>query len=246
MAWASVGRAGSTGNTGNNQATIDITLNGQVGTGANVSDVLIATFSCDNDSTTTSGIDPGAVSGVVDSASNNWIKAREIQNGGGLSQSGAVCSIWYTHVDNALSTAAVVTASLTNNTFRDATAGIVWRFTNGTGALSLEETTFVTLGTSSCGSLDIDTSAKVSEHLRFRGVAAETTVTAFTTTAGWTTIGTTRSGTAVGAEVAVFGEFLISSSANAPSNPSISAAADQASILCVFENADLMGDQAID
>jgi hypothetical protein len=243
MAWASVGLAGSTGNTVNNQTAITITLNGQAGSGGDVGDVLIGTFACDNASSV-SDIDAGAVSGVADDALNTWTKAIEIQNGGAAAQAGAVVSLWYTKVENALTTVQTVVASLTSTATRDATAGRIWRFTNA-GTVNVSQSTFVTVATSLSGTLDLTEAA--TEFLRFRGVAAETTLTAFTTTSGWNSIGMSRSGATVGVEVAAFGEYLITSATTAASACRIAAATDQASVYATFQEvvADLyilMGD----
>lgn len=232
MAWASIGRAGSTGNASNNTSSVGITLNGQAGSGGDVGDVLVLAFAVDNASSVNNA-DETAVTSVVDSASNNWIKIREITAGGGASQAGAVCSLWYTQVSAALSTANSVTINMSNNTARDAKAGIVWRFSNTTNAkIEAYDSTHIVIATSSNGNLDLATPR--GEFLRFRAVAAETTVTSFTTTAGWTTIGTTRA-SATGA-MAIFGEFRIITGTTAASNPSISAAADNASIMVALRS----------
>lgn len=238
MTWASVGRAGSTGSAGNNQANITVTLNGQAGAGAAVSDLLVMTVSVDNASSVNNA-DNGDVTGVTDSSSNLWIKVRERTAGGAAAQAGATCSMWYTHVTQALSTANTVVATFNNAATSDATAAIVWRFTHSaTASVRLVDSTHVVIATSSNGALDL-TAPSATGHLRIRTVAAESTVTAFTTTAGWTTIGTTRA-SATGA-MSAFGEFLITSNATAASNCSISAAADNVSVMALFEENELMG-----
>lgn len=230
MAWASVGRAGSTGSASNNQSAQTITLNGQAGSGASTGDVLVYAIAVDNNSSVNNA-DEGAVTSVTDSSSNSWIKIREITAGGGASQAGATCSLWYTLVTKALTTSNTVVSNFSNNTARDNSAGIVWRFTNaGNEAIGVQDSTHIVIATSSNGSLDLNVPR--GEYLRFRAVAAETTVTAFTTTAGWTTIGTTRA-SATGA-MAVFGEFRIITGTTAASNPSISAAVDNASIFAAL------------
>jgi hypothetical protein len=116
----------------------------------------------------------------------------------------------------------------------------VWRFTaSPTASIRAVDSTYVVIATSSNGVLDLAAPTPTG-HLRVRAVAAETTVTAFTTTAGWTTIGTTRASAT--AAMAVFGEFLITSNSTAASNCSISAAADNASVYALFEENELTGD----
>jgi hypothetical protein len=239
MTWASVGRAGSTGNATANTTGMAITINGVVGSGAAIGDVLICAIAVDNASSVNNA-DNVDVTAVTDTGSNQWTKVRERTVGGAAAQAGATCSLWYSRITSALSSAAVVSASFANGATSDAKAGIVWRFTaSPTASIRAVDSTYVVIATSSNGVLDLAAPTPTG-HLRVRAVAAETTVTAFTTTAGWTTIGTTRASAT--AAMAVFGEFLITSNSTAASNCSISAAADNASVYALFEENELTGD----
>jgi hypothetical protein len=240
MAWASVGVAGSTGNITANSSAMSIGLRSQPGSGANVGDLLVFTIAVDNASSD-SNVDEVAVLSVTDGASNAWVKAREITAGGAAVQAGAVCSVWYSHITNALTTSHGVGCIFGSTATRDFKCGQVWRFSKSpTASVRMVDSTYVTIATSSCGTLDIATNSG-GEFLRFRAIAAETTnVTAMTTTAGWVTMGTTRAGS--NSAMSVKGEFLIASGSTAASSPSIAAAVDQASIYAVFEECELMGD----
>lgn len=239
MAFASIGRAGSTANATVNSSNMVITLNGQAGTGANVTDLLVYSVGTQNQ-TTINDTDGGIVTSVVDSKNNNWVKVRETQRGTAVVQSGAVCSLWFTNVETALTTSDTVTATFSNPATCDAQAGIIWRFSKSGAAVRAADSTRVT-GTSSIpGSLDLAQNG--TEFVRFRGVTARTSITVFTTSAGWTTIGTTRSGTANGA-VAMFGEFAITTASTLASNPTINGVVSAtASIYADFEETALMGD----
>lgn len=232
MAWASVGLAGSTGNATNNNSSVTVTLTGQAGSGANQDDILILCVGVNNFSSV-SNADEGAVTSVTDNGTNTrnvWVKAREITNGNAATTVGTVCSMWYTRVDTPLTTSNTVTANLSNNTARDGVTALISRFTVQ-GGVSLKDSTYVTQTSSSFASIDQTETA--TQFLRFRAVAARTTITSLTTTAGWTTMGTTRSSATV--NQAIFGEWIISSSANEASAPKVSASVVNASVYAVFE-----------
>jgi hypothetical protein len=239
MAWASVGRGGSLGEV-TNEAALDVVLNGVVGSGANVGELLVFAVAVDNASSVNNA-DNGDVTTVADSGGvNRWLKVRERTVGGAAAQAGATMSLWYSHITSALSSAAVVSATFLDAAASDGTAGIVWRFSkNAAASVRLYDSTHVVIATSSNGVLDL-AAPSATEHLRFRAVAAESTITTFTTTAGWTTIGTTRASATI--PMAVFGEYLITSNSTAASNCSIGAAADNVSVLALFEENLLMGD----
>jgi hypothetical protein len=235
MAWASVGRGGSIGEV-TNEAALDVVLNGVVGSGASVGELLVFAVAVDNASSVNNA-DNGDVTGVADSGGVNiWTKIRERTVGGGAAQAGATMSLWYSDITSALTTTAVVSATFNSAAASDGTAGIVWRFSK-TGNTAVIDSTHVVIATSSNGALDL-TAPDAPEYLRFRAVAAESTVTGFTTTSGWTTIGTTRASATI--PMAVFGEFRIVSAATAASNCSISAAADNVSIYALFEEQTLV------
>lgn len=240
MAWASVGLAGSTGNASNNNSNVVVTLTGQAGSGANVGDVLIACIGVNNFSSV-SNADEGAVTSVTDNGTNTknvWVKAREITANAATpaSTTGTVCSVWYTHVDTALTTANTVTANFSNSAARDGATMLISRFT-ASGAVGVKDSTYLTQTSSAFGTIDQTETA--TEFLRFRAIAARTTLTALTTTAGWTSMGTTRSSATV--NQAIFGEWLISSASTAASSPKISAAVVNANVYAVFEENRPMG-----
>lgn len=238
MAWASVGLAGSTGNASNNQSSVAVTLTGQVGSGANVNDVLVLCVGVNNFSSV-SNADEGAVTSVTDNGTNTrnvWVKAREITNGNSATTVGTVCSMWYTRVDTALTTANVVTANLSNNTARDGVTALISRFTVS-GAVAVKDSTYLIATTSGFGTIDQTETA--TEFLRFRAVAARSTVTSMTTTAGWTSMGSTRASATV--NQAIYGEWKISSASTDNSTPKISAAVQSASVYVVFEEQTPMG-----
>jgi hypothetical protein len=244
MAWASVGRAGSTGNQTLNSTILTITLNGQAGTGASVGDLLV--WSIGVQSATTVTADEGAVLSVEDTVGNTWTKIRELTNGRQtVGSTGVVCSLWYTHVTQAASTTDTVSCIFGSSAARDAQGGIVWRFSkSGSASVRVADSTFLTSSTSLPGVMDLATPA--SEFLRYRTWAARTTIQAFSTTAGWTTIGTTRSGAAAPSE-AIYGEYLITSATTAQSAPVITGAGSPLSVshYVVFEENLLMGDSEL-
>jgi hypothetical protein len=211
-----------------------ITLNGQVGSGAAVNDLLVLVYAMGS-STTTAEVTT-RVTAVTDTAANPWLKAQEFL-GPSASSLNMVCSIWYTNVKNALSTTDVVTVV---HSTRAGQAAIVWRFTHGQGSVRCLESTYTaTNGSSNPGTLDI--SGPATDLLRVRGVASRTTLTALTTTAGWTTIGTTRASATV--LTSVFGEYRITSASTAASAPLLTGHTTQsaASVYTVFEDCALMG-----
>jgi hypothetical protein len=234
MAWASVGRAGSTGNATANASTMGITLNGQVGSGADANDLLVLVFAMGS-STTTAAVTT-RVTAVTDTSSNHWFKAQEFL-GPSASSLNMVCSIWYTNVDTPLTTASVVTVV---HSTRAGQAAIVWRFTHGQGSVLCGPSTYTaTNGSSSPGSLD--QAGPATDLLRVRGAASRTTLTAMSTTAGWTTMGTTRASATV--LTSVFGEFRITSASTAASSPILTGHSTQsvASVYTIFEDCQLMG-----
>lgn len=239
MAWAAVGLAGSTGNATANNASVAVTLNLIAGSGAAVNDFLVLSVGVNNFSSV-SNADEGAVSSVTDSSSNAWTKAREITQGNAATTVGTVCSVWYSRVDKALTTSGIVTANFSNSAARDGATALINRFTVQ-GGVRVADSTYVISATSSFPLIDQTETA--TEFLRIRSVAARTTVTSMTTTAGWTSLGTTRASAIV--NQAIFGEYNIISTATANSAPKISAAAQNASVYVVFEECNLLGQQSL-
>jgi hypothetical protein len=239
MAWAAVAVAGTVGSSVANSTAITVTLNTQAGVGAAAGDFLVAGFGLHNFSSV-SNADNGDVLSVADSGSNTWVKAREVTHGGATPATtvGTVCSVWYTRARAALTTSNTVVATLGSSASRDSNCGIVYRFTAPGGA-RVANTTHLIIATSSAGS--IDQAQTATEFLRVRVMAARTTLTAMTTTAGWTSIGTAR-GSAATPTQAIFGEYLITAASTAASSPALTAAGIKASVYVVFEEDTLMGD----
>lgn len=234
MAWADTGLAGSTGNASNNNSNVVVTLNAQVGVGSNANDLLVLAVGVNNFSSV-SNADEGAVTSVTDTNSNTWTKFREITQGNAATTVGTVCSVWYSRTNTALTTANTVTANFSNNTARDGATALVRRFTVQGGVFPLDST-YVISATSSFPSVDL--AANADSVLRMRAVAARTTLTSMTTTAGWTSLGTTRASATV--NQAIFGEFIISAATTAASAPKVSAAAQNASVYVVFREDQLV------
>ncbi len=242
MSWSDLGRCGSTGNATANSTAIACTLNGAAGTGAAVGDLLICAVAVQNASSV-GNADEGAVTAISDTGSNTWVKIRErTANTGGVGgQNGIVCSLWSANVLTAMATTAVANVTFGSSASRDGQAMIVWRFSRDPAAsVRVVDSTHVVVSTSLCGTLDLP-APTTTTHLRFRAVAAKSTLAAMTTTAGWTTIGTTRASAAVA--VAVFGEFVANTvSSTQASAPAIATASTQASIYALFEENLLLGD----
>lgn len=227
MAWASVGTLGTVGSATANQASLVLTTSAALEAG-NVGVVLVAV---DNNQTTDG--DEGAVSGVVDSAGNTWIKGREFTNGQGAAQAGIVCSLWYVLAGTTLASGGTITISFTNATSRDASSATAWEYTVAAGStISVAGTnTLAEDAATNPASLDVTTAN--AEHLRIRAVAEENNGTTFTQTAGWTKFTDAQSagGGGSAAKVAIHGEFHISTGTGDASDPSgIAAVADLASV----------------
>jgi hypothetical protein len=241
MAWASVGLAGSTANATLNSSIITVTLNGQAGSGGNISDLLVFNIGTMR-ATTVGNVDAGAVLGVADSKANTWVKSREIQSSGATVAAGNLCSLWYCNVEKALTTADTVSCTLSSTADRDLNAGIVWRFSKSGAAVKSNSTYSVGLTSSALGARDLAENG--SEFLRVRAcqVRIRSSIAhSFSTTAGWSAMGTAESPTTL----AVFscGEYLITSDTTAASNPIIvGTLTASATIYADFEESTLMGD----
>lgn len=214
MTWAAVGSLGTHQSATLNQASSVLTTTATL----EVGNVAILAIAVDNHQTTDG--DEGAVSGVVDSAGNTWVKAAEFTNGNGVAQGGATCSIWYTKATTQLTSGGTITASFTNSASRDASAMSAHEFTVTAGAvISVEASATLANDGADPGSLNATTPN--AEFLRFRAIATESKVTVvLTPTAGWTAI--TAMGVSVGATTVcmwVSGEFIISTATSAASDP---------------------------
>lgn len=244
MAWGAGTLIGSTGNASANNTSVTATLNRVAGSAADLNDILVVTVGVNNFSSV-SNADEGAVTSVTDNGTNSrnvWVKAREVTGNAGTpaSTTGTVCSVWYTRVHTALTTANTVTANFSNSAARDGATMLVNRFTVS-GSAQVKDSTYLTQTSSAFGSIDQTETA--TEFLRFRAIAARTTVTSMTTTSGWTSLGTTRASATV--NQAIFGEFLITSASTAASSPKISASVVNANIYAVFEEYTPLGQVAL-
>jgi hypothetical protein len=242
MGWASVGRAGSTGNSALNSSSITCTLNGQEGSGANVADFLVCNIGVMR-GTTVGNTDAGAVLGVADSKSNTWVKVRERQSSGATVAAGVVGSLWCCDVSAALTTTDTVTATFGSTATRDQQAAIVWRFSKSGAVVTNNSTHNVGLASSVLGTLDLTQNG--TEFLRLRACSVRvvtTTAHSFSTTAGWTSIGTTESASSIA--VLACGEFLITTASTVASAPTIvgSTVSGFVTIYANFEENTLMGD----
>lgn len=234
MAFAAVGSLGKRNNSTANQTISSITgISATAGTG----NLVVLIVAVDNNQTTDG--DEGAVTSVIDSdGGNTWTKAAEFTNGQGSAQAGATCSIWYTTVV-ALSSGASISANFNNSASRDKSCLTAYEFSAGAGSTFSVEGTPGTLANDGAdpGSLNVTTSSI--ECLRVRGIAAESsTATDITPTTSWTAFALdTTAGGASASNMAVRGEFHISTGTGDASDPTLFAA-DCASVYVAFkENA---------
>ena len=117
MAWASVGSAGTTiGNTSADQTSLTFSV-GAAGIASGI--VAVAFVVVQNDASTNG--DEGAVTGISDTSSNTWIKAREFCNSNESPQAGVTVSIWYSRIATALSSGDTIVAAFSAPTSRDVT-----------------------------------------------------------------------------------------------------------------------------
>jgi fibronectin-binding autotransporter adhesin len=189
----------------------------------------------DNNQTTDG--DEGAVTSVTDSAGNTWSKAAEFCNGQGSAQAGATCSIWYSTITSQLTGASsTITVNFSNAASRDKSAvGGSGAFTIGAGSVvSVQGTNTLANDGADPGSLNFTTPNE--EFLRVRGIAGETnSTTALTNTAGFTSTDSSQtSGGGATANMAVRGEWIISTGTGAASDPTWTAV-DCASVYVAFK-----------
>jgi hypothetical protein len=239
VAFVSVGRAASTGNATANSSTMTVTLNGQVGSGGDATDLLIFSIGSLNASTLAGINDETAVLSVTDSQGNLWEKARASLSTSATVGGGVICDVWFTNVEKPLSTVDTAVVTFSSPAARDHNVGIMWRFTKSGASVRPANSTYLQSASSLVGSMDLTQDG--TEFLRFRGISCRTTLQTFTTTAGWTTIGTTRSSATAG--LVMCGEFNITTATTIASNPSKAGTVSKtASVLVSFEETALMGD----
>lgn len=202
-----------------------------------VGTLVVIIQAVDNNQTTDG--DEGAVTSVTDDAAgstNVWQKAKEFCNGQGSAQAGATCSMWWCQLTTQLTTAHTITLNFSNSASRDASAVIIGAWSVGAGNSVAIEGTPGSLANDGAdpGSLNVTTSNI--ECLRIRGIAGETnSTTALTPTAGWTAMDQRQtSGGSSATNMAVRGEYIISTGTGAASDPTWTAA-DCASVYVAFK-----------
>lgn len=177
--------------------------------------------------------DEGAFTSVSDNAGNTFSKAREDSLTQGAAQAGAVCSVWYATLTNAVTTSTVLTVNFSNNTSRDASVIIGAGHSIGAGNQVSVEATGVTQNTGDPTSLDVTSTN--AEHLRIRCIASETnSTTALTATTNFTAInGNQTTGGGAASNMAARAEYRVFTGTNSASDPTF-VAADSSSVYVVF------------
>src|SRR3989304_6860607 len=131
MTFASSGTLGSAQSKTANQTSIAMTTSAVA-----EADTLVVVFvAVDNDQTTDG--DEGAVTSIIDSSGNTWVKIVEFCNGQGNEQAGATISIWKSVIATEIASGGTITTNLSNSASRDATAISAWKFTK-TASVSVE------------------------------------------------------------------------------------------------------------
>lgn len=237
MAWStssgSIGANSSTANQASQAFTVTSTL-----TAGNVAVIGIAV---DNNQTTDG--DEVAVTGVVDSTgSNTWVKAAEFTNGQAGAQAGATISVWYSKLASTLTGgSATITPSFSNATSRDKSCISGASFPFGAGStVSVQATATLANDAADPGSLDAATPS--AEFLRARFIALESSdTTGITVTAGgWTQFSSsTTAGGGSAANMAIRGEWKISTGTGDASDPTCFSA-DCASVYVAFKESPLV------
>lgn len=235
MAFGSVGTVTTGFNTGNNQASINIAVANSNLAANNVGVLVVSQLA----QTTVASAVTDVVSTVNDSAGNQWIKVKEIQNGSATTMPGIVCSMWYTQARVGLTATSSINVTF-ETTFvanYDESTLSCWAFSvaGGNTVRVANSTTSVADASSAAGSLDCAV-GPTGSYLRFRGIAHNGTVQALTPTVGWTTIGSVISGALVSTCSGTAGEFLISSATTAASAPTkATTVVGFANVYAVFE-----------
>lgn len=192
--------------------------------------LVVLMIACDNNQTTDG--DEAAVSTIADSAGGNtWSKLKAFTNGQGTAQTGACIDLWYSVLTNAIASGGTITPSFSNSTVRDATAMSARKFVVAPGKTVSVEGTAATLANDGAdpGSMNVTTTG-VGEVLRLRAIAQETNQSSITPTTGWTSFGSNNTtGAQAATNMAVLGEFKISTETGSASDPT-STSADTASV----------------
>src|SRR3972149_5963561 len=106
MTFASGGTLGSNQSKTTNQTSIAMTTSAVA-----EADTLVVVFVAVDNNQTTDG-DEGAVTSIVDSASNTWVKVAEFCNGQGAAQAGATISVWKSVIATEIASGGTITANL--------------------------------------------------------------------------------------------------------------------------------------
>jgi hypothetical protein len=234
MAIAHVGNLGTALSSANNQVNLTITTVAA----AEAGNFVVVVVAVDNNQTTSgastavANVTSGTTPGTPDT--NTWTRAIGQAAANGVNQDGADVSIWYSRLIQTVPNGGFIRATFTTNTTSDASAMSAREFTVG-GAMEVNGTPAGLANLAADpGSLNVTTTNV--ECLRVRGIATEThTSTALTVTGGgWAAITQAISNTSgTVAEMAVRGEYLISTGTSAASDPTLFSA-DHASAYAAF------------
>ena len=214
-AWGSVGTLGSAQSKTADQSSAVLTTSAA----AEAGNVVVLIVAVDNNQTADG--DEGAVTSVTDSAGGNtWTKGVEFCNGQGTAQTGATVSIWFSKLTNQINSGGTITANLSNNTSRDASAMSAWEYTIGAGNIVTVEVTNTLAGDGN-DPQSLNATTPNAEFLRVRGIAGETNNTIqMTATGSWTLFSNNQtSGGGAASNMAVRGEFRINTATSAASDP---------------------------
>jgi len=228
--WAAitaVGDLGSVTSAASNNATGVITTTAT----AEVNNQIVLFIAKDNSATTDT--DNSEVTGVVDSASNNYAKLCEFTNGNAGVQIGATVSLWLARVTSQLSSGGTITASFSVAADVDVFAMRAFEFT-ATNALELVDTCQQDAGDNLDPASQTISGLSSAETLFLRAIAEEEgNAGDLTATANYTSIVSVtddRPGTGSGA-MRLHGEYRIFPAATGDSsNPSDANDADYASV----------------
>jgi len=225
--WFSIGSLGSISSNSADQSSIVL----QAGAVAEVGNVVVVLIAVDN--AATSDGDEGAITGVTDAAGNTWVEIGEFTNANAAPQAGATISAWYSLISTQIALNSLITATFSNPSSRDASALTAWEFgRRNSGAVTVAAVTTLANDNSDPGSMNLSLGA--GEHLWVRAQAHEGPLSdVWIKTIPYDGIfdkqGTT--GGLAASNMTVAAEFRIFQGASNPSDPSWTAAADEAGML---------------
>ncbi len=186
-----------------------------------VGNLGVCAIAIDNISTTDGNTN--SVSSITDAAGNTWTKAREYTNGQGGAAAGATVAVYYTRATTQLNNAAAITFNFASAI--TAKAAKCYEFTLSNNVV-VDGTGDEAKDAADPGSLTA-TGANNVEHLWIRAIAAETTGTAWTATAGWTKVNATASAGAM----SIAWEFKISTGTSSGASDPTFENVDSASVI---------------